>query len=62
MLLAPEVHQNDHSYVREFAGLIAIIMQECSMVGGYKEDLEKLQNCQMWGVHMEHHVSQNLEK
>ena len=36
--MAPEAHQNDHSYVCE---LSQSTTQEFSMVGGYTEDLKK---------------------
>ena len=37
-VMAPEAHQNDHSYVCE---LSRSTTQEFSMVGGYTEDLKK---------------------
>ena len=48
-VVAPETHLNDHSYsLRELK--LWVTTQEFSVVGGYKEDLEKPQNCQNRGV------------
>ena len=51
-LWRPEAHQNDRSYVHEVSGLLDLRfnMQEFSMHGGgYTEDLNKPQNCQILG-------------
>ena len=51
-VVVPETHQKDRSYVREISEptYFRFTTQECSMVGGYTEDLKKPQNCQNWGV------------
>ena len=49
-MCAPEVHQNDCSYVCELSGSP---FEELSMVGSYvlyAQDLKKPHNSQNWGV------------
>ena len=47
-VVAPEVLQNDHSYVCELSWPNFVF--KFSMIGSYMEDLRKPQNCQNWKV------------
>ena len=50
-VVAPEVHQNNCSYVDELSGTyFRFTMQQFSMVGGYIKEFRKPLNCQNWGV------------